>query len=82
MIPSLLLIRFGRDLKYWLPMPVFLLWPLLLLTWIVVKVLRLFVPTWKDPCTLILFALRAFAAARGFAFAIQSDDTNFSLRIW
>lgn len=82
MIPSLLMIRFGQNLRYWIPVPLFLLWPLLLLIWIVAALTRLFVPVWRDQCTAVLFALKVFVAARRFALEIRSDDANFSIQIW
>ena len=82
MIPSLMVIRFGQNLKYWIPIPLFLLWPFLLAVWIVVAVLRVSVPSWRHQCIRILFALKAFALARGFALEIRSPDANFSVGIW
>ena len=34
MPPALLLLRFGRMRRFYLPLPLFLLWPLLLLPWV------------------------------------------------
>jgi hypothetical protein len=42
MIPSLLMMRFGRVRRLWLPLPFFLIWPFWVLAWLIWLIITLF----------------------------------------
>lgn len=76
--PALLVLRVGRV---WLPLPIFLLWPLVLIAWIVVGALWLL---WGLPrrgrLRMMLNLLAALNALRGLSVDVRGDDENVNLR--
>ncbi len=80
--PALLIIGFGEQRRVRLPLPVFLLWPLILLGWICVAVAW---PFTRGPGRAkvggMLVALRCAHALRGLRIDIQGEDTNIYLSL-
>ncbi len=76
--PALLILRIGR---FWLPLPIFLLWPLVLLGWIIVGALWLL---WGLPrrgrLRMTLNLLAALNALRGLSVDVQGKDENIKLQ--
>ena len=82
MIPSILLISFGQKFTWYIPVPLFIFWPVLLIVWLIVHGLRILIPSMTQGCDKVLLGIRIFAVARGFSFALASDETKFSVRLW
>jgi len=81
MPPALLLVRVGRARRLTLPLPLFLLWPLVLLAWVVLG------PAWlvtagRRPALLAagITALRAFNELRGTRVDIRGRDASIYLQ--
>jgi hypothetical protein len=49
MLPSLFLVGVGRSRRFWIPLPVFLLWPFWLLGWVVWTVFKIANFPWEKP---------------------------------
>ena len=80
MLPALMFIGVGRGRRFWLPLPLFLLWPLWLLGWIawlIMKAVR--VPQEK----MLLMALILCTRLSGIVIDVdsQNDDANVHIRM-
>lgn len=73
-LPAVILLGFGGGA--FLPLPVFLLWPLLLLAWLLVMLFLVLVPVGPVRSWLSMSrqALRAFASLPGFRVDMRSSD--------
>ena len=56
MLPALLLVGVGRARRFWIPIPVILLWPLWLTGWLMWALLKLAGMPWEKPLRLALVA--------------------------
>jgi hypothetical protein len=76
MPPALLLVRFGRRRRLTLPVPLFLLWPLLLLAWLVLGLAWLMTTGRSRPTGLLagITALRTFGALGGTTVDLRGDS--------
>ena len=84
MIPSLMMIGVGRGCRYPLPLPLFLLWPLIALAGLVLALCLPFAPSDSTVGRRIRAgwqALRAFAQIRGLKIDVLSKDGERVL-IW
>jgi hypothetical protein len=81
MPPALVLMRVGRARRLTLPLPFFLLWPLVLLAWVGLGLAWL-VTAWRRPAPLVagITALRAINELRGTRIDIRSRDASVHLQ--
>lgn len=81
MPPALLLLAVGRTRRILLPLPFFLLWPLLLLAWVGLG-LGWLVTAGRRPAPLLagVAALRALNELRGTRVDIRSHDASIYLQ--
>lgn len=82
MLPALLLVRFGRTRWLTLPLPLFLLWPLLLLTWLGLGLVWLVTSGRPRPRTLMvaLTTVRMLGELRGTQIDLSKQDGSIYLR--
>jgi len=82
MPPALLLLRFGRRHRFHLPLPLFLLWPLLLLAWLGLGLVWLATSLGSRPGSLVagMTALRALGELRGTRIDLQGRDAAMTMR--
>lgn len=82
MPPALLLLRIGRIRWLIVPLPIFLLWPFLLLAWMVLGLAWLVGPRERRPgfVSAGLTALRGFSELRGTRMDVRRTDASFYLR--
>ena len=73
MLPSLLLVGVGHARRFWIPLPVFLLWPLWLLGWVVWALFRLAGVPWEKSLKMALVLALHLSGAR---IDIDSADGN------
>jgi hypothetical protein len=79
MLPALLLVGVGHRRRVWIPLPVFLLWPLWLLGWAVWSVFKAFGIPWERP---LRVALLLGIHMSGVRLDIDSHDaTRIRLRM-
>jgi hypothetical protein len=80
MPPSLLILGFGEERRIRLPLPLFLLWPLLILGWLVFGLVWLVTLGKKPgPIAAMLIALRFCHAMRGLRVDLRSRGENIYL---
>jgi len=82
MPPALLLLGFGRVRRFVLPLPLILLWPLLLLGWLCLGVGWLATAGRVRPAALLAGAagLRALHELRGTRIDVRGRDTFIYMR--
>ena len=78
MLPSLLLFGIGHGRRFWIPFPVFLLWPFWLLGWVAWAVFKIFDFPWEQP---VRVALMIGVHLSGVQLDIDSADGN-RIHIW
>jgi hypothetical protein len=80
MLPAVLLVGAGTRRRFWIPLPVILLWPFWLLGWVVWAPVRLLVPEWAKALRLGLVML---AQLSGLALDVDTNDgTRIHLRFY
>jgi hypothetical protein len=82
MPPALLLLRFGRRHRLLLPLPLFLLWPLLLLGWLGLGLAWLAMPVHRRPEAVVagVAALRMLGELRGTRVDFQGRDASMTMQ--
>ncbi len=77
MIPSLLIAGVGRRRRVPIPLPLFLLWPFVILAFVIVWVLRLFAPRGSGSewtLSLALYGLCLLFHLSGIVIDVRSQD--------
>jgi hypothetical protein len=82
MPPTLVLVRFGRVRRFLLPLPVFLLWPLLLLGWLGLGLAWLATSGWgrPSPVTAGIAVLRLVNELHGTRIDFRGRDATINMR--
>jgi len=82
MPPALLLVRFGRRRWLILPIPFFLLWPLLLLAWLSLGLIWLATSGRPRPRSLLagMTILRVLGELRGTKIDLWGQDSSLYMR--
>jgi hypothetical protein len=71
MLPALLLVGIGGRRRFWIPFPLFLLWPVWVLGWVVWFVLWMFRARWERPLSA---ALTLAGSLSGLRVDVDSSD--------
>lgn len=82
MPPALLLVRFGRMRRVLLPLPVFLLWPLLLIAWVGLGLAWLVTSGRRRPAPVAagMTALRVLGELHGTRIDLRGRDANITMQ--
>jgi hypothetical protein len=71
MLPTFLLLKIGKGRRFWIPLPIFLLWPFWFLAWLAWLVLWVFRIPWKGTVrTALMFPIHL----SGFQVEVDSSD--------
>ena len=64
MLPALLMVGVGHERRFWIPLPVFLLWPFWILGWLVWGLFKLIQVPWEKPLRVALMLGLSLSGAR------------------
>ena len=81
MIPSFVLVSWRRDQRFPVPIPVLLLWPVVLPLWFAGWVLTAIARVKTSWIAKLHLACSAFGRLSGLRVAIQSDDTYLTIAV-
>ena len=76
---SITILRWRRNQRVPVILPVFLLWPIVLILLIVGWVMRIGSTRWAERGKLIVLLTRLFCATRGLRISIQDDESGLEI---
>jgi hypothetical protein len=82
MPPALVLVRFGRRRRIPIPLPVFLLWPLLVIAWLGLGLAWLVTAGRQRPAPVVagVTALRVLNELHGTRIDLRGRDANITMQ--
>ena len=81
MIPTLALVTWRESQRFALPIPLFLLWPIVLIVYLVANLVQLRTTDPNSNAAKALVAVSVFNNARGLRLCITDDETQLSLKV-